>query len=156
MQSIIKYAWHIIAAIFFVTIVICGIIFLADGGYFARSVGVADFFLMTLAVWRLVRLFSYDAITQFMREWWQDKAPETLGGTLHTLLTCPWCTGLWFGMMVVFAFFYTPYAWPVLLILAISVLGSFLQVFTNFLGWSSEVKKQQAGHSGSTTHTCGG
>lgn len=156
MKSIINHAWHIIAAIFYITLVACGIIYLAGGGYFARQVGIADFFLMSLAVWRLVRLFTYDAITEFMRQWWKDAPSESLGGTLHTLLTCPWCTGLWFGMVVVFAYFYTPYAWPVFLILAISVVGSFLQVLTNLIGWSAEVKKQECNHTGSTPHTCGG
>lgn len=156
MKSIIKYAWHIIAAIFYVTIIVCGIIYLAGGGYFNRPVGTADVILMSLAVWRLVRLFTYDAITQFMREWWHEASPDSFGGTLHTLITCPWCTGLWFGMVVVFAYFYTPYAWPVLLILSISVIGSFLQVLTNLIGWSAEHKKQQCNHSGGTPHTCGG
>jgi len=152
--SITTHAWYIIAGIFYATLVICGIMFLAGGGYFARTVGSADFLLMSLAVWRLTRLFTYDAITQFVRDWFKDSSPESLGGALYTLLTCPWCTGLWFGMVVVFAYFYTPYTWPVLLILAVSVVGSFLQVLANLVGWSAELKKHKCEESGSDSHTC--
>ncbi len=154
MKTILNHAWYIIASIFYVTIVVCGIMYLAGGGYFARSVSTADFMLMSFAVWRLTRLFTYDAITQFIRDMFKNSAPESLGGTFYTLLTCPWCTGLWFGMMVVFAFFYTPYTWPVLLILAVSVVGSFFQVLANLIGWSAEYKKHKCEESGSESHTC--
>ena len=144
MTTLQHHTWSIIASIFYGTLLISGISFLAVGGYFTRTVGVADFILMSIAVWRLTRLFTYDAITKFIRDWFEGASPNSLAGTLHTLINCPWCTGLWFGLMVVFFYFYTPFTWPVLLILGISAMGSFFQVLSNYIGWSAEVKKLQA------------
>lgn len=144
MKTLQNHTWSIIASIFYGTLLISGISFLAVGGYFTRTVGVADFILMSIAVWRLTRLFTYDAITKFIRDWFEGTSPNSLLGTLHTLINCPWCTGLWFGFMVVFFYFYTPFTWPVLLILGISAMGSFFQVLSNYIGWSAEVKKLQA------------
>ena len=144
MTSIKNHTWSILAALFYAGLLFGGIAFLATGGYFNRSVGVADFLLMSLAVWRLTRLFTYDAITTFIRDWFKGSEPHTLAGTLNTLLNCPWCTGLWFALMVVFFYFLTPFTWPVLLILGISAVGSFFQVLSNLVGWSAEVKKLEA------------
>lgn len=144
MTTIKNHFWSIVASIFYAGLLFGGIYYLASGGYFNRSIGVSDFLLMSIAVWRLTRLITYDAITKFIRDWFVGAHPDSLGGTLNTLLTCPWCTGLWFGMVVVFFYFLTPYTWPLLLILGISAMGSFFQVLSNFVGWSAEVKKLEA------------
>lgn len=143
------------ASLFYAALVIFGIWYLAMAGLFARSVGLPDFLLMTLAVWRLVRLFTYDAITKFIRDWFDGAHPQTLRGTIFTLMTCPWCTGLWFGATVVFFYFATPYAWPVILILAISAVGSFFQVLSNYVGWAAEAKKRQVVGQENSTGSCG-
>lgn len=143
MNTLQKHFWSILFSIFFATILAMGIIVLARLGSFARSVSVADFFLLSLAVFRLTRLFTYDAITQFIRDWFAGARPETFRGTLSLLLNCPWCTGLWFGFFVMFFYFLTPYAWPVFLMLAIAAVGSFFQVLANLVGWSAEAKKYE-------------
>ena len=144
MNTIQNHTWSIIASIFYATLLVSGIAYLAVGEYFNREVGTADFLLMSIAVWRLTRLFTYDAITKFIRDWFVEASPSSLAGTLHTLVNCPWCTGLWFGLVVVFFYFFSPFTWPVLLILGISAVGSFFQVLSNYVGWSAEVKKLEA------------
>ena len=142
-------------SLFFLVLLAGGIAYLSMTNAFYRSVGIPDVLLMSLATWRLTRLFTYDAITQFVRDWFMNAQPRTLGASLRTLLGCPWCTGLWFGATVVFFYFVTPYAWPVLLILAIAALGSFFQVLSNFVGWSAEAKKREVLGSGNSSSTCG-
>jgi len=136
--------WHTIFSLFFVALLVFGYAWLAAGGLLTAWIPVADFFLITLAVMRLVRLFTYDVITAFIRNWFVGANPETLKGTLGTLIQCPWCTGLWFSFIVVFFYFATPIAWYVILVLAISAVATFLQIFTNLVGWSAELKKREA------------
>jgi hypothetical protein len=138
-----RHFWNIVLTFFFVVLVCGGVWYLSITGAFYHRIGFGDVVLMSLAVWRLTRLFNYDAITQFIRDWFVGARPETLRGTIHTLITCPWCTGLWFGATVVFFYFATPYAWPIALILAISAIGSFLQILSNAVGWNAEYKKIQ-------------
>ncbi|MGE5541316.1 MAG: DUF1360 domain-containing protein [Bacillota bacterium] len=141
MNTLRNHFWNIILTIFFVALVCTGVWYLASTGAFFRRVGFGDITLMALAVWRLTRLFTYDAITKFIRDWFVDAKPSSLRGTLHTLLTCPWCTGLWFGFFVFFFYFLTPYAWPIAIILSIAAVGSFLQILSNMVGWNAEYKK---------------
>jgi hypothetical protein len=144
MNTFRNHFWNLLLTVFFAGMVSYGIWYLVMTGGFARNVALGDFFLMALAVWRLTRLFTYDAIMKFVRDWFVGAKPSSLRGTLHTLINCPWCTGLWFAFFVVFFYFATPYAWPVILILAVAAVGSFFQILSNFVGWSAELRKAHA------------
>jgi len=76
-----------------------------------------------------------------MRDWFKEAPPESLLGTMGALLNCPWCTGLWFSFLVVFFAYATPVAWPIILILALAALATFIQIIANLIGWHAEGKK---------------
>ncbi len=156
MKTLRTHFWSMFLSLFFAALLAFGVWYLSALGAFNRNLGVSDVLLMSLAVWRLTRLFTYDAITKFIRDWFVGARPETLRGSLFTLITCPWCTGLWFGATVVFFYFLTPYAWPVVLVLAIAAIGSFLQILSNLVGWAAEAKKREALGANHQSHTtCG-
>ena len=136
--------WHTTLSVFFLLLLALAIEWLAVMGRLAAFVPVGDFLLMTLAIMRLVRLTTYDNITAFVREWFDGYDPESFRGALGTLINCPWCTGLWYALIVVFFYFATPYAWYVILILALSAAASFLQILVNAVGWTAELRKKEA------------
>ncbi len=136
--------WHTALSLFFAALVVLALLWLAALGRLAAAVPLGDFFLMTLAVMRLTRLFTYDSITAFIREWFAGKDLNSFEGSLGTLINCPWCMGLWFALVVVFFYFATPSAWYVILILALSAAASLVQLLANWLGWSAEVKKRES------------
>ena len=136
--------WYTILLFFFIVLAIFGYTYLAALGRLATWVPLTDFFLIALAVMRLVRLFTYDAITAFVREWFANAESDTLLGSLGVLINCPWCMGLWFSLIVVFFYFLTPVAWYAILVLALATVASFLQILTNLIGWSAEAKKREA------------
>lgn len=137
-----KYTWDIILSFVFTVLMALGIGWLFATGKLARSVPVGDFLLMALATFRLVRLFTYDHVTDFIHAMVVRGREGTLRGTLKSLLECPWCTGFWFAFVVVFAYYATPFAWPVILILAIAAVASFFQILANLIGWYAEGKKR--------------
>lgn len=129
--------------LFFAAVSVLGYDWLAVHNRLVSWVPVTDFFLMTLATMRLVRLFTYDNIMTFVRDWFKDSSPESLAGSLGTLINCPWCSGLWFALVITFFYFATPIAWYAIFVLALGALASSFQVFTNWIGWSAEFKKKQ-------------
>jgi hypothetical protein len=136
--------WHTFLSLFFAILVVMGIAWLNATGRLASFVPLTDFFLMALAIFRLIHLFTYDNITAFIREWFVGYDGRTLAGSLGTLINCPWCTGLWFSFVIVFLYFATPFAWYIILILALSALASFFQLLSNLIGRSAELKKREA------------
>jgi len=118
------------------------------------QVSIGDFMLIALAVFRLIRLFSYDKITQFARDIFMDieygqdgtvivrrKASRGFRRTVIELLDCPWCTGVWLTLFVAFFYLYTPlFHFPVI-VLAIAGVATLLQLTANAIGWTAEQKK---------------
>lgn len=135
--------WYFLFSLFFSALAVAGYIWLDAHSLLTHSISIGNFLLITLAITRLIRLFSYDVITAFIRNWFVDTNPNSFLGTLGTLINCPWCTGLWFSLVVVFLYFATPIAWYAILVLALSTLASFIQILANLVGWSAELKKKQ-------------
>ncbi|CAN5725482.1 hypothetical protein BH11PAT2_BH11PAT2_06410 [soil metagenome] len=133
--------WNLFLSLFFVLLVVVGFAYLGSVGRIFYDISIRDLLLMALAIFRLVRLFSYDIITKFVRDWFVGAPKDSFKDTLGTLINCPWCTGLWFSFLVVFFYFATIYSWPVILILSLAALGSIFQVIGNWIGWSAEAKK---------------
>jgi hypothetical protein len=131
----------VLFSLFFAVLLFYGIWWLAANRLIFYDVPVRDLVLIALATFRLVRLFTYDVITQFIRDWFVGARPRSFGDTLGALINCPWCTGLWFSFIVVFFYFATPFAWPVILVLAIAAIASFFQVASNWIGWTAQLRK---------------
>lgn len=76
-----------------------------------------------LAVARVTGLITTDTITEGARDaviGWLDDRPKTLGAYLATLITCPWCAGMWVSLVT------APLVWfwgdsPAMLIAALAL-----------------------------------
>jgi hypothetical protein len=58
--------------------------------------------IYALAVARVTGLITTDTITEEIRDnliTWLDDRPKTLGRYLATLITCPWCAGMWVSLI---------------------------------------------------------
>lgn len=128
-------------SLFFAILVVISIVLLASANRIYYSVPLRDLVLIALAIFRLIRLFTYDRITQFVRDWFVGASENSLAQTLGVLINCPWCIGLWFSWIMVTFYFASIYSWPVILILALAGLGSIIQVLSNWIGWNAEYRK---------------
>ena len=155
--------WNIIFTFFFVYV--GGLLFyiLLDNYKLPTYITFADGLVLTLAVFRMIRVFVYDNIFLFLREFFMDKHVITLRGqeyvsfvlsvspmkiTLHKLILCPWCMGIWIAMCSVFVFYYWPASYILFVILAIAGTASLIQLVANSIGWHAEhtkLKTEQAG-----------
>jgi uncharacterized integral membrane protein len=152
--------WSVVFSILYVLIFVLGVMVLKEvNGELPTSISIFDLILIILASFRLTRLFVYDHIMQFFRDWFLDKEyykdergacqvrrfPPIVGPrrTVNDLLGCPWCFGMWAGLLVPFFYFLTPIAWFFILVLAVSGVASLIQVTSNLVGWSAEYKKRK-------------
>ena len=113
-------------------------------GEVPQKISSFDFILLSLAIFRLIRLLVYDRITQFIRDFFFEKpisgeCPNSgFKASVGHLFGCPWCMGVWEGLFVTFLYYLTPFAWLFVLVLAASGLASFMQVAANMIGWRAE------------------
>lgn len=126
-------------------------------GTFPTSIPLFDFVLLSLAAFRITRLIVYDKITRWFRELFADTREFEEAGvvfveikpygvgirhTIHDLLQCPWCIGVWSALIAAFFYFVFPWAWFVILFLAVAGVSSLLQVSANLIGWKAESLKR--------------
>jgi len=150
-----QYLWNFIFSLFFVVMVVMGSIILNTEAHLAiTDLTVWDFALITLATWRLIRLFVYDAVTKFIREQFYDaarikggyeltKPTRGPGRTLADLFSCPWCMGVWLSATVTFFYLLTPLAYFPVLFLAIAAVATYLQLLANLTGHAAENLKNK-------------
>lgn len=125
-------------------------------GWMPTGIGVFDFVLIILATFRLTRLFVYDTVAQFIRDWFLDKTEREENGevfvvrekpkggvkrALADLMSCPWCFGLQAAILVVFFYFLTPITWIIVLMLAVAGVATLIQLLANLIGWHAEHRK---------------
>jgi len=118
------------------------------------SLELTEFVLLSLAVFRLTRLFVYDGVTSWLRDLFIDvsekrgtlirvKKQTGLQRTVSDIFSCPWCFSMWGGSVFIWAYIMFPsvmlYA---ALVLAISAVATMLQLSANLLGWKAEYQKK--------------
>ncbi len=149
--------WNIFLIIAFLLVGAWMIDYLDDSTGFPSTISAFDFFILVLATFRLIRLVSYDAIFQFVHEFFMRKIvavgssgeriisyvqePRGLKRAMAILLGCLWCTGIWISLFATFIYFAIPESWVVFFALAVSGLAGVFQLVANLIGWNAEGKK---------------
>lgn len=152
--------WNFVFSVFFFVVVVGAILALWKiRAFYPTVVTPFDAVLMVLAAFRMTRLVVYDKVSRFFREWFLDSreieqdgktvieltVPEAgMRRTLHDLVDCPWCIGMWSALIITLSYFIFPWAWFVILFLAVAGASSFIQVAANALGWDAENLKREA------------
>jgi hypothetical protein len=108
-----------------------------------------NLFILSLASFRLTRLFVFDKITEFIRAPFFDEIQEEnedgevevfylpkkngMKRFFGELLSCYWCTGIWTAALIVGLFYLYPvFATPVILILAVAGLAAIVELIVQF------------------------
>jgi hypothetical protein len=125
-------------------------------GYFNSDIGIFEFFVMALAVFRLTQLFVYDQVMRFVRDLFSDVEEIEEDGVLKTfikkpkvgfrrsmfeLLECPWCVGMWMALLVVFTQILLPGFFYLWLVLALAGVGSVIQILIHKFEKKVETEK---------------
>ncbi|MCA9354173.1 MAG: DUF1360 domain-containing protein [Candidatus Kaiserbacteria bacterium] len=148
-----QYFWNFIFTIFYVLILVMGAIILeTESRIPLTELSFTDYALITLAAWRITRLFVYDAVTKFVREQFWDVKKAGKGyrlekpkvgprRTLADLFDCPWCFGVWAATIVTFCYLISGYFVFPVVILAVAGVATFLQLLSNLIGNRAEQLK---------------
>lgn len=111
--------WNTLFGFLFVFLFLMLCLWLSQEGVVPRSMGIFDFSLVALATYRLIRLFTYDKITDSIRTFFRTR--ETgFARSVHSLLVCSWCTGIWMSLAILTIYYAAAYGWLFILLLAVS------------------------------------
>lgn len=133
--------WNILFSILFLILLI--VLFPKFPINELMEIKILELILIVIATQRLIRLIVYDRIMVFFRDFF-PKNKDSFCDCVHSLISCPWCFGVWAALIILSLYFLTNYGKIIVLLLAISSLASILQISINFIGWSAELKKQKS------------
>ena len=151
-----QYFWNFVFSAFFILLVVMGAIILdTESRIPYEELKTIDLVLITLASWRLTRLFVYDHISKFIREQFLDvvkvgrgyrleKPPSGPRRTIADLFACPWCFGVWAAAFVTFCYLLTSFAVFPVLLLAVAGVATLLQLLSNLVGHQAEKLKRES------------
>ncbi|MBT2729326.1 DUF1360 domain-containing protein [Bacillus sp. ISL-75] len=113
------------------------------------KITLLNLIILSLASFRLTRLFVFDKITEFIREPFFNEIKEVdeygeievyylpkekgVKKFLGELLSCYWCTGIWTSVGVVgISLLYPIVSYPIILILAVAGIASILESIVQY------------------------
>jgi hypothetical protein len=131
-----EYFWNGIAFLIFVALcVISAVLISAYGTVEVEGLGFLDLTVLGLATLRLVHLVTYDKILDFARSTVMDREGNRLKiadrgwrRMLCEILACIWCTGMWWGLMLVTIYVLGSWGRFAIFVLTVAGLGSLLQI----------------------------
>lgn len=119
--------WHFVSSLVFIFLVVILIYHLSAANEIKYSIPFYDFLILIMATFRLVRLLTYDSVTDYIRKY-LDQYSSGWRRNLRDLIHCPWCTGVWMSLFVAFLYFDVPISWIFLLVMALAGAGTFIQI----------------------------
>lgn len=127
-----QHFWHFVTASVYGILSLLLIFVLWEIKKIPRSISSFDFWLITLATFRITRLLVHDLVSDFIRNPFEG-AEHGIKRSIRDLLDCPWCTGTWVALVVVFFYFVFPVSWPIILIMAVSGVGTLLTILASLM-----------------------
>jgi hypothetical protein len=133
--------WNMVSMFVYIILLI-GVGFLMQD----RETGISeltafDLLIISIATYRMTRLVVYDRIFKLFRDIFKSFKGTGLGDSLRTIVTCPWCAGVWIALFNVVIFLLVPFGQLFIHVMAIAGVATFLQIGVNILALKAEEKQ---------------
>jgi hypothetical protein len=133
--------WNILSMVVFVLLLIAAGTLLIEMGIDITRITWGDLILLSIATYRMIRLLVYDRIFKLVRDFIRSFEGTGLGDSLKTIITCPWCAGVWISLFNVAIFYLVPFGQLFIYVMSIAGIATFLQLGSNIAGLVAENKQ---------------
>jgi hypothetical protein len=133
--------WNILSMVVFVLLIIVAGTLLIEKGIDVSGITWGDLILISIATYRMIRLMVYDRIFKLVRDFIRSFQGTGLGDSLKTIITCPWCAGVWISLFNVAIFYLVPFGQLFIYVMSIAGIATFLQLGSNIAGLVAEEKQ---------------
>ncbi|MGF1585767.1 MAG: DUF1360 domain-containing protein [Bacteroidales bacterium] len=133
--------WNILSMVVFVLLLIVAGTLLIELGIDITRITWGDLILLSIATYRMIRLLVYDRIFKLVRDFIRSFEGTGLGDSLKTIITCPWCAGVWISLFNVAIFYLVPFGQLFIYVMSIAGIATFLQLGSNIAGLVAENKQ---------------
>jgi hypothetical protein len=135
-------AWNFWSAfIFFGLVVLVGFLF-EKKGIRIEEITIKEAVVIILASYRMTRIIVFEKIFKYLRDVLKRREHLYLIGTLSSIITCPWCAGVWVSLIIVVFYYLIPYGILLVYVLAIAGLASLMILYSNMMQMRADRKQR--------------
>ncbi|HER07482.1 MAG TPA: DUF1360 domain-containing protein [Bacteroides sp.] len=98
-----------------------------------REISFKEALVILLASFRMTRILVFEKIFKYLRELVREKQEYYLVGTISSILTCPWCMGVWATLAVIAFYYLVPFGDLLTYVLALAGIVSLIILLSNLL-----------------------
>lgn len=118
-------------------------------GYFLNRNGVdmeeltfKQALVIILASYRMTRILVFERIFKYFRDVLKRREDLYAIGTIHAMVTCPWCAGVWVTLIIIVLYFLVPFGVLLVYVLALAGLASMIILVSNLLHMYTERRQR--------------
>jgi hypothetical protein len=135
-------AWNFWSAfIFFGLLVLMGYL-LERNHVNIEDITLKEAVVIILASYRLTRILVFEKIFKYLRDALRKRENLYLIGTISSIITCPWCAGVWVTLIIIVFYYLVPYGNLFTYVLALAGIASLVILLSNMLHMHTEGKQR--------------
>lgn len=135
-------AWNFWSAfVFFGMVVLVGFL-LKKKGIDIKEMTIKDAVVVILASYRMTRILVFEKIFKYFRDVLKKRENLYVLGTLSSIITCPWCAGVWVTMVIIVFYYLVPFGDLLVYVLALAGIASIVILYSNMLHMKTELKQR--------------
>jgi len=135
-------AWNFWSAFIYFGLVVLTGWMLDRQGMDISQMTLKDAALIVLATYRLTRVLVFEKIFKYLRDLLRSRQHLYVIGTLSSIITCPWCAGIWVTLIMVIFYYLVPFGILLVYVLALAGVASMVILISNLLHMHAEQRQR--------------
>ena len=135
-------AWNFWSAFVFFGLVLLVGYLLRQKGVDIRELTFKEAVIVILASYRMTRIVVFEKIFKYLRNVLKKREDFYVIGTLSSIITCPWCAGVWVTLIIVVFYFLIPFGVLLVYVLALAGVTSMVILLSNLLHMYTEHRQR--------------
>lgn len=135
-------AWNFWSAFVFFGLVLLVGYLLRQKGVDIRELTFKEAVIVILASYRMTRIVVFEKIFKYLRNVLKKREDLYVIGTLSSIITCPWCAGVWVTLIIVVFYFLIPFGVLLVYVLALAGVTSMVILLSNLLHMYTEHRQR--------------
>jgi hypothetical protein len=135
-------AWNFWSAFFFFGLLFLVGYLLEMDGDDIRDMTFKEAVIIILASYRMTRILVFEKIFKYLRDVLKRREGLYVIGTLSSIITCPWCMGVWVTLVIIIFYYLIPYGALLVYVMALAGVASLIILLSNLLHMWTEGKQK--------------
>lgn len=135
-------AWNFWSALFFFGMVVLVGYLLEKKGIEVEDIKLKEAIVIILASYRMTRILVFEKIFKYFRDVLKKRESLYVIGTMSSIITCPWCAGVWVTLTIIVFYFLIPFGVLLVYVLALAGIASIVILYSNMLHMRTEHKQR--------------